>query len=53
MKDLNKSKWIWNGYVEIGKIPLFHATFLGIFEIFRGGKGSLDGKYGKFYVLVL
>jgi hypothetical protein len=22
---------------------------LGIFEIFKGGKGTLDGKYGKFY----
>jgi hypothetical protein len=24
---------------------------LGIFGIFKGGKGSLDGKYGKFYLI--
>jgi hypothetical protein len=36
---------------KTGQNPLFRGHFLGIFEIFRGGKGTPDHKYGKIYLL--
>jgi hypothetical protein len=37
---------------KIGKNPLFLATFGGFLGFSKEEKGSPDGKYGKFYLLL-
>jgi glycerol-3-phosphate acyltransferase PlsY len=47
VKGLVGFQGVWSGGAKIGTKSTILGHFLGIFGIFRGGKGSLDGKYGK------
>jgi hypothetical protein len=51
MKELNKFQGVWNGDAEIGKNPLFQATFWGFLGFSEEEKGPQMENMEKIYLL--